>query len=126
MRGIVKNSNGEILLVKRHHKSRTDPGKWELPGGKVEKGESFDDAIVREIKEETNLDCKVGDFAEAIQRDYTHKRSVQLVMYLEDIKGEVKISNEHEEWMWAKLEDINSLDISYSLKKVLEKRNWDI
>lgn len=126
VRGIHKNHNGEILIVKRHHKCRTDAGKWELPGGKVEKGESFDDALVREIKEETNLDSKVGDFAEAIQRDYMHKRSVQLVMYLKEIEGEVQISDEHEDWMWAELDDIKSLDISYSLKKILEKRNWNI
>lgn len=126
MRGIVKNKNGEILLVKRHHKSRTDPEKWELPGGKVEPNESFDKAIVREIKEETNLDCKVGDFCEAIQRDYTHKRSVQMIMYLKDIEGEVKISDEHEDWRWVDLKEIPEFDISYSLKKVLEKRNYKI
>ena len=67
VRGIIKNDVGEILIVKRHPKSRTDPGMWELPGGKVEKGEFFTDALIREIKEETNLDCDVGNFCEAIQ-----------------------------------------------------------
>lgn len=126
VRGIIKNENGEILIVKRHPKSRTDPEMWELPGGKVEKGEFFADALVREIKEETNLDVEVGDFAEAIQNDYSHKRTVQLMMYLENIKGEVKISEEHTDWMWADLKKIKSLEISTSLKKVLEKKNWNI
>jgi 8-oxo-dGTP diphosphatase len=126
VRGIIKNDNGEILIVKRHPKSRTDPEMWELPGGKVEKGEHFADALVREIKEETNLDVNVGDFAEAIQNDYQHKRTVQLMMYLTNIRGEVKISEEHTDWMWASLEKIRNLEISTSLKKVLEKRNWDI
>lgn len=125
VRGIIKN-NDEILIVKRHPKSRTDPEMWELPGGKVEKGEHFADALVREIKEETNLDVEVGDFCEAIQNDYMHKRTVQLMMYLDDVKGEVKISEEHIEWMWASLEKIKTLEISTSLKKVLKKRNWDI
>ena len=126
VRGIIKNDNDEILIVKRHPKSRTDPEMWELPGGKVEKGEFFADALIREIKEEVNLDVKVGDFAEAIQNDYSHKRTVQLMMYLTDVKGEVKISEEHTDWMWAGLEKIRSLEISTSLKKVLEKRNWEI
>ena len=39
MRGIIKNDNGEILILKRHPKSKTDPEMWELPGGKVENGE---------------------------------------------------------------------------------------
>lgn len=126
VRGIIKNDADEILIVKRHPKSRTDPEMWELPGGKVEKGEFFADALVREIKEETNLDVKVGDFAEAIQNDYMHKRTVQLMMYLEDASGEVKISDEHTDWMWAGLEKIRILEISTSLKKLLEKRKWDI
>lgn len=117
VRGIIKNNDGEVLIVKRHPKSRTDPEMWELPGGKVEKGEHFVDALVREIKEETNLDVDVGDFAEAIQNDYVHKRTVQLMMYLENVEGNVKISEEHTDWMWASLEDIKKLEISTSLKK---------
>ena len=126
MRGIIKNEDDEILILKRHPKSKTDPEMWELPGGKVEKGEHFTNALVREIKEETSLDADVGDFCEAVQNDYMHKRTVQVIMYLENIKGDVKISDEHTDWMWAGLEKIKSLEISTSLKKILEKRNWEI
>ena len=126
MRGVIKNTDNEILILKRHPKSKTDPEMWELPGGKVEKGEHFTNALIREIKEETNLDCEVGDFCEAVQNDYMHKRTVQLIMYLENIEGDVKISEEHTEFMWADLEKIRSLEISSSLKKILEKRNWEI
>lgn len=125
VRGIIKN-NDEILILKRHPKSRTDPEMWELPGGKVEKGEHFIDALVREIKEETSLDAEVGDFAEAVQNDYSHKRTVQLIMYLDNVEGDVEISDEHTDWMWANLDTIEKLEISTSLKKVLEKRNWKI
>lgn len=126
VRGVIKNENDEILIVKRHPKSRTDPEMWELPGGKVETGEHFTDALVREIREETSLDANVGDFCEAVQNDYSHKRTVQLVMYLDDVEGEVEISEEHTDWMWADLEKIKTLDVSTSLKKVLKKRNGNI
>lgn len=126
VRGIIKNDSDEILIVKRHPKSRTDPEMWELPGGKVEKGEHFADALVREIKEETNLDVNVGDFCEAVQNDYSHKRTVQLMMYLDDVEGSVEISEEHTEYMWASIEKIESLELSSSFKKVLEKRNYEL
>ena len=126
MRGIIRNDAGEILILKRHPKSSTDPCMWELPGGKVERGEHFSDALVREIAEETSLDVKVGDFCEAVQNDYIHKRTVQVMMYLEDISGEVKISDEHTEWMWADLEKLKKMELSSSLEKVLKKRNWEI
>lgn len=126
VRGVIKNDSDEILIVKRHPKSRTDPEMWELPGGKVEKGEHFADALVREIMEETNLNVNVGDFCEAVQNDYMHKRTVQLMMYLDDVEGNVKISDEHTDYMWASVEKIRTLEISTSLKKLLEKKNWEI
>lgn len=126
VRGIIKNDNNEILLVKRHPKSRTDPEMWELPGGKVDPSEDFDKALIREIKEETSLDCDIGDFCDAVQNDYMHKRTVQIMMYLENIDGTVKISDEHVDYMWTCLENLKTLELSTSLKKLLEKKNWEI
>lgn len=126
VRGIIKNDNDEILIVKRHPNSKTDPEMWELPGGKVEEREFFTDALIREIKEEVNLDVNVGDFAEAIQNDYPHKRTVQIMMYLDVIEGDVKISEEHTEWMWANIDKIRTLELSTSFEKVLKKKNWEI
>ena len=124
MRGIIKNDKDEILILKRHPKSRTDPDTWELPGGKVEEGEFFDDALVREIKEETNLDGKAGDLAIAIQHDYPYKRTVQMIMYLDDVEGEFKISDEHTDGKYASIDEIKTLKLSSCLKKVLEKKNY--
>lgn len=53
---IIVNEKGEILL-----QSRADRDKWGLPGGCQELGERFQDTIIREIKEETNLDVKEKD-----------------------------------------------------------------
>ena len=53
---IIVNDKGQILL-----QSRADRDKWGLPGGCQELGERFQDTIIREIKEETNLDVKEED-----------------------------------------------------------------
>lgn len=53
---IIVNSEGQILL-----QSRADRDKWGLPGGCQELGERFQDTVLREVKEETNLDVKEGD-----------------------------------------------------------------
>ena len=125
VRGVVRKED-KILILRRHPKSRNNPHKWELPGGKVDSGEFFDVALVREFKEETNLDVNVGDFCEAIQNDYPHKRTVQLMMYLDDINGSVEISDEHTQFKWASMDEIRSLELSTSFKKVLKKKNYKL
>lgn len=129
MRGIAKK-DGKIAILRRHPKSRTNPHKWELPGGKVDPGEFFDEALIREMKEETNLDVKIGDFYEAIQDDYVHKRTVQIIMEVIILSEEFKISDEHDDYKWVNLEEIKSLyqenKLSTAFRKVLEKKNFEL
>lgn len=47
-------------------------------------------------------------------------------MYLDDVSGDVKISEEHTDWMWADLDKIETLEISTSLEKILKKRKGKI
>ena len=79
VRGVILNENDELLILKRHPKSRTDPEMWELPGGKVEKGEFFTDALLREIKEETNLNSNIGDFFGKQNDQYYQARACQII-----------------------------------------------
>src|SRR3954452_17334137 len=55
---VVHDRAGRLLLIRRGH----DPhrGRWSLPGGRIEPGESPEQAIVREVREETGLEVRVG------------------------------------------------------------------
>jgi len=125
MRGLLKQ-NDEILILKRHPNSRTNPNRWELPGGKVDPGEDFDKALIREFDEETNLEIKINDLIGAVQEDFPHKRTVAIVMNVEIISGEIKISDEHTDWKWATIEEIKELKISGWFENLLIEKNYNL
>ncbi len=64
--GAVVVRDGKALIVKRAHEPRK--GEWSLPGGLLELGESLQDAVRREIREETSLEIDVGPVIETFDR----------------------------------------------------------
>ena len=58
--------DGRVLLIRRG--KAPDAGEWSIPGGAVELGESVEDALRREIREETGLEIAVGRFLEVFER----------------------------------------------------------
>ena len=78
---------GKLLITQRHAKSHLG-GLWEFPGGKREAGETFEQCLVREIREELGVEISVGKLFEEISHDYPEK-SVRLKFFLcELISGE--------------------------------------
>jgi mutator protein MutT len=78
---------GELLITQRHAKSHLG-GLWEFPGGKREPGETFEQCLVREIREELGVEISVGELFEEIQHDYPEK-SVHLKFFIcELLSGE--------------------------------------
>ena len=73
---IILNDNDEILLSKRSKNTRNEQGKWETPGGKVEFGETREQAVKRELKEELGVDVNIIDILhtsdEIIIKDKQH------------------------------------------------------
>jgi ADP-ribose pyrophosphatase YjhB (NUDIX family) len=55
---VVRDDAGRLLLIRRGHEPSR--GLWSLPGGRVEPGEALEAAVVREVREETGLDVRVG------------------------------------------------------------------
>ena len=51
---------GRLLLIRKGQDDPHQPGRWELPGGRLQHGESLDDALVREVREEVGLDVSPG------------------------------------------------------------------
>ena len=62
--GITKNDSGKVLVISRVHPEKTSDGQvlsWAFPGGNVHAGETDEQALAREMKEETGYEVKVGE-----------------------------------------------------------------
>lgn len=105
---IIENENNEILCALRSTKMSL-PNLWEFPGGKIEKGESLAEAIVREIKEE--LDCTIR-FIDVFN-DNTHEYDKFIVNLTTSrcklIEGK-PTANEHDKLIWLPKENLLSLN----------------
>ena len=128
--GIVKNVVGAIILNEKNKvlmmSRKTDDfmgGIDELPSGNMEQGENIYDALVREVKEETNLDIVnvksyIGSF------DYisgSGKKSRQYNFVLDVKNTENIILTEHDEYKWLTIEEIRkSNKITDEVKYILE------
>lgn len=98
----ILTCDGKILLLKRHPYDRTLPNFYCLPGGKVDENESLETALIREVKEETNIDIDGCTF---FVKDENEKFEINFFK-VETTATNVTISDEHESYMWMELADL--------------------
>ena len=98
---------GRILATQRGYGQFKD--MWEFPGGKIEKGESSREALVREIKEELAADIKVGDFVMTVEYDYPDFHLTMHCFRCILLSDGVTLL-EHENMKWLTGKELDSVD----------------
>jgi 8-oxo-dGTP diphosphatase len=121
VRLLLFNDRGEVLLLQRSYSSKTNPGKWELPGGKIDSGEPFDAALLREIQEETGLAVRLHHAAGTAEQQVPAWHVIHLVMTGTILSGSLRISSEHETFRWTGIGEMKNLDLADWFREYFEK-----
>lgn len=84
-------------------------GGWEFPGGKIEPGESDEVALIREIKEELEVEIEVGEFVHTVEYDYPNFHLSMNCYFANVIRGEIVLT-EHQSAKWLTRDTLMSVE----------------
>jgi 8-oxo-dGTP diphosphatase len=101
--------HNDRLLVARRGPQQSQAGLWELPGGKVELGETDQQALTREIAEELGLEIEAHEILGENRHDYGAKVVVLVAIRASLIAGDL-VLREHSEARWAQADDLDGLE----------------
>ena len=109
---VVRDQHGRCLMLKRSPSSKGNPGRWEFPGGKLDPGESFAEALLREVGEETGLAVRLQRVAGAAESETPAWRVAYLIMEAQAESGEVRLSAEHDDYAWVPAADLPKMELA--------------
>ncbi|WP_294132043.1 (deoxy)nucleoside triphosphate pyrophosphohydrolase [uncultured Clostridium sp.] len=100
------------ILIARKKEGKPLAGYFEFPGGKIEKGETPEESLARELMEEMNIKIDVKEYVGESIYDYGNGKVISLLGYISEIiDGEIKLSD-HDRYEWVTLEEINNYKIA--------------
>jgi 8-oxo-dGTP diphosphatase len=101
---------GSEVLIGQRRSDQPMASQWEFPGGKIEPGESPEEALARELEEELGIHAVIGPKVTHIRHNYRHGGAVDLQFFaVHEFSGEIQ-NRIYNEVRWARLEDLPAYD----------------
>ncbi len=127
--GAIILREGKILLEKRGNEPAR--GQWTIPGGVVEVGESLEDAVARETKEETGLEVKTANLLDVVDQVHLDKEGkieyhYVIIDYMVNATGEPNASSDADELIWVAIGEVEAYDLTPSFRRFFVKNKKKI
>lgn len=128
-RCMIIGNQGDVLLIQRSESDSWNPNLWELPGGKVDKGEDLFVALQRELLEETGLLVNIPIPLAVVMSEMASLGKYKGLAYVvqtfvgRTVFGrptEVRLSNEHQSYQWREMNESLNLDLTDEARKALK------
>ena len=116
---VIKDENGKILITQRNLQ-KSQGGLWEFPGGKIEPNETKENAIVREIKEELDIDIQVESYLSEKVFNYPEKDINLIALECKKINGKIRLL-EHEDYKWVSKDELDNFQFAPADLFIIEK-----
>lgn len=116
----VKKENGKWMIFATQRGYGEFKDGWEFPGGKIEAGETPQEALKREIREELDTEIKVGQLITTVEYDYPTFH-LSMDCFWAEVVSENLILREHEDAKWLAVEELDSVDWLPADVMVVEK-----
>jgi 8-oxo-dGTP diphosphatase len=108
---MILDKQGRCLLLRRSSQSKANAGMWDLPGGKVDAGETFDKALLREVAEETGLTISLERVLGASESVLSNCRVAYIILEGRIKTGKIHLSDEHDKCQWVDPSKLTGIDI---------------
>jgi A/G-specific adenine glycosylase len=109
---------GDQLLISKRHTDDLLGGLWELPGGKQESGETLEECLAREVREELGIEIAVGDLLMTVRHAYTHFRITLHVFHCRYLSGAPQALR-CADWRWVRPDQLDDFAFPAANRRIL-------
>ncbi len=111
---------GKVLIARRK-KAGYSGKRWEFPGGTLEAGETPEECLRRELREELSIEAAIGELICACRYTFNNARTIELMAYrAEHLSGDIEL-RDHDEIRWVELDQLPLYDFPEPDKPIVEK-----